>query len=853
MLVKYFMPFVKDTKLMKSIISLFFIAFCSVVSATTYYVSTTGKDNNPGTITQPWATFHYAVTQAYAGDTVYFRGGTYYWTERVVLPRSGTAGNHICFFNYPDEIPIFDCSNYPQGAAGRSIFGIFAEGRSYLKFKGLTVNNLTNINLDEGRAMAFYIQSCNNIFYDQCNSHHCAGPNFQCHDSRDIYYTNCDISWSADPQLFDPGNAGHGFTCTGSVNGSMEDTISYYGCRAWKCSDQGYSAAFTGLVIFDHCWAFDNGLKELGYSAGAGHGFKPGYMYGDVDSIARILKNCLSVYNAGYGFLENTLSQGNKINMRFYNNTSYKNGRGAAGIGFHPDGYRNFLENETIYRNNIGYDNFSWDMQIGSTATVIHDHNSWDCPYTNPNCGGVANLGKYFKSPATVNDLDFVSLDSTGLTGARKADGSLPDLDFLKLAPTSDLIDKGIYVGLPYSGTAPDLGYSEYLSGSVTPPSPVYVSSGIENATPARLEMTYNLSLANIVPAVSAFSVMVNSSARTVSSVAISGTKVLLTLSSPVVYGNVVTVAYTKPASNPLQTASGGQAAPISAQTVTNNCRLPENQPPVTNIVSPGKSSSFIAPATIVLDVDAYDPDGTIIKVEFFNGSVEFAEIATAPYSFTWKDVPVGTYSITAVATDNLNQKGTSEPVIITVSNLTTAINQLPVVNITSPYNNSSFEVPQTITLTVNATDADGTISRVEYYSGISKIGESFSAPFSLTFEVEKAGSYEITAIAYDNLNAFGSSSPINLYAILYNDNPDIINLYPNPNQGRFTIDLMTSPLAEKNTITIVNITGKTVYKGTLTKEENTSQLDLSHLDSGIYILMISNNKIGFTKKFIKI
>jgi len=79
-----------------------------------------------------------------------------------------------------------------------------------------------------------------------------------------------------------------------------------------------------------------------------------------------------------------------------------------------------------------------------------------------------------------------------------------------------------------------------------------------------------------------------------------------------------------------------------------------------------------------------------------------------------------------------------------------------------------------------------------------------------------------------------------------------MINLYPNPNEGRFTIGLITSPLAEKNTITVVNITGKTVYKGTLTKVENTSQLDLSHLDSGIYILMISNNKIVFTKKFIK-
>ena len=61
--------------------------------------------------------------------------------------------------------------------------------------------------------------------------------------------------------------------------------------------------------------------------------------------------------------------------------------------------------------------------------------------------------------------------------------------------------------------------------------------------------MTYNMTLANVVPAASAFSVRVNSTARTVSAVAISGTKVLLTLASPIVYGDVVTVSYTKPSS----------------------------------------------------------------------------------------------------------------------------------------------------------------------------------------------------------------------------------------------------------------------------------------------------------------
>ena len=147
--------------------------------------------------------------------------------------------------------------------------------------------------------------------------------------------------------------------------------------------------------------------------------------------------------------------------------------------------------------------------------------------------------------------------------------------------------------------------------------------------------MTYNMTLANIVPAVSAFTVNVNSVARSVSSVAISGTKVLLTLGSPVVYGDVVTVAYTKPSTNPLQTTSGGQAATISAQPVTNNCldiSIPQNQLPIINIVYPKKNSLFMTPATVVIETVAYDPDGNVTKIEFFNGRRKLGEKTSQPY-----------------------------------------------------------------------------------------------------------------------------------------------------------------------------------------------------------------------------
>ncbi|MGC1391231.1 MAG: FISUMP domain-containing protein, partial [Bacteroidales bacterium] len=100
---------------------------------------------------------------------------------------------------------------------------------------------------------------------------------------------------------------------------------------------------------------------------------------------------------------------------------------------------------------------------------------------------------------------------------------------------------------------------------------PIYQSSVVNNATSTRMEMTYNVSLANIVPAASAYSVMVNSVSRTVTAVAVSGTKVLLFLVSPVVDDDVMTVSYSRPGINPIQSVTGEQAASLTPQNVTNN------------------------------------------------------------------------------------------------------------------------------------------------------------------------------------------------------------------------------------------------------------------------------------------
>ncbi len=81
---------------------------------------------------------------------------------------------------------------------------------------------------------------------------------------------------------------------------------------------------------------------------------------------------------------------------------------------------------------------------------------------------------------------------------------------------------------------------------------------------------------------------------------------------------------------------------------------------PYVSITAPAVNAPFQGPANITLQANATDPDGTITKVEFYNGTTLLGTATTSPYTFNWNNVPVGTYAITAKAYDNENLTTTS-------------------------------------------------------------------------------------------------------------------------------------------------------------------------------------------------
>jgi photosystem II stability/assembly factor-like uncharacterized protein len=347
------------------------------------------------------------------------------------------------------------------------------------------------------------------------------------------------------------------------------------------------------------------------------------------------------------------------------------------------------------------------------------------------------------------------------------------------------------------------------------------------------------------------------------------------------------------------------------------------NISPVVTITSPSNGQSFTAPLNISITANASDSDGSIAKVEFYQGSTKLGEDLTSPYSFSWNNPSSGSYALTAKAFDNGGAFSSSAIVNITVTggvctasgtilreqwnnipgmavsaipvttspsstsqlslfegpenmgdnygsrirgyvcapatgnyifwiasndqselwlstddnpankkkiafissytnsrewtkmasqksvaiNLTAgkryyiealqkeelrsdhlavgwqlpngtlerpipgnrlspfggSTNIPPAVSITSPANNASFSAPASITINANASDPDGSISKVEFYQGTTKLAEDLTTPYSFSWTNVQAGSYSLIVKAYDNVGAITSSSTINV------------------------------------------------------------------------------------------
>ena len=216
-------------------------------------------------------------------------------------------------------------------------------------------------------------------------------------------------------------------------------------------------------------------------------------------------------------------------------------------------------------------------------------------------------------------------------------------------------------------------------------------------------------------------------------------------------WSGVATGSYTLTA-KATDNSGASTISPAVMVTVT----APANIPPTVTLTAPVTGAIYTAPATIGLTASASDPDGTVTKVEFYNGTTLLGAATTAPYGYTWSGVAAGSYTLTAKATDNSGASTTSPAVMVTV---TAPANIPPTVTLTAPVTGAIYTAPATIGLTASASDSDGTVSKVEFYNGATLLGAATTAPYSYTWSGVVAGSYTLTARAFDNLGAVTTST----------------------------------------------------------------------------------------------
>ena len=180
------------------------------------------------------------------------------------------------------------------------------------------------------------------------------------------------------------------------------------------------------------------------------------------------------------------------------------------------------------------------------------------------------------------------------------------------------------------------------------------------------------------------------------------------------------------------------------------------NRAPTVTLTSPASGATFTAPATVSFAASASDSDGTISKVEFYNGTTLLNTDTTSPYSYSWSSVAAGTYTVKAVAYDNSGASASSSTATITVNS---AANQAPSVTLTAPANGATFTAPATVTLSATASDSDGTISKVEFYNGTTLLNTDTTSSYSYSWVSVPAGTYTVKAIAYDNSGNSKSSA----------------------------------------------------------------------------------------------
>ena len=278
----------------------------------------------------------------------------------------------------------------------------------------------------------------------------------------------------------------------------------------------------------------------------------------------------------------------------------------------------------------------------------------------------------------------------------------------------------------------------------------VTLNRPVDNSTvttvgaPVYLESTVTLANQTLTPTVQ-FTVS-GSGGRTVP--AITATRVGTTTTYRGIFTNATADTYTIAATASL---AGGTISTTSTEKRTVQLvNALGNVPVVSAITVIGSAQTS---STVNYQITTTDGDGSVSTVEFFlnRNSIGFAE--RQQLTNIWRittgfaGLTAGTYEVQAIARDN---SGNAAATAILNQAISTSTSSSPLVRITATPSTIAFN--QSATLNAAASDADGNITQVQYYSNGALLATSTTSPlFAANFPGTTSGNFTVYAVATDN------------------------------------------------------------------------------------------------------
>ncbi len=193
-------------------------------------------------------------------------------------------------------------------------------------------------------------------------------------------------------------------------------------------------------------------------------------------------------------------------------------------------------------------------------------------------------------------------------------------------------------------------------------------------------------------------------------------------------------------------------------------------------LTSPANGVTLSVNNPVFVSATAEDPDGVIAGVEFYANGVAIGSSATAPYFTAWVPSAVGSYAITAVATDSVGNRVTSVAANITVAAVTGRVpvatlqfNHPTVDTATGP--SATPAAPSTtpvqvsfgskLILSAGAVDQDGTITNVQFFANGTSIASVNAEPFTTVWDLNTLSNVVLTAVVSDSSGNRIATNPI--------------------------------------------------------------------------------------------